>query len=321
MTPRSLLDHFRCFRPIDGFTACAYAVPYFANRYVFRRPVFRRKVFDYELELDAYDPGISKTLAMFGKRELEHRAILTSVLKSGMTCVDIGANIGYYAIMEARLVGPAGKVYAVEPAPANIAFLLRNISRNGVDDVVEVIPGAISNANGTAAFHLSAMSNVHSFHPTSFRTGERVASMTGATIPVRTYDVPAFLSGRRRVDLVRMDIEGHEVEVFEAIARAVCAGQFRGMILFETHFPKYDDAVHDMRSRFRELIALGYTPSIMASTERGLSRFTAAGYVPYARVRTDGEVRGLFADVRAEDAERFLCDTGGVRTILLTCGS
>lgn len=317
MTPRSFLSHFRCFRPVDGFTACAYAVPYFANRYVLRRPVFRRSVFDYELELDAYDPGISKTLAFFGKRELEHRAILTSVLKPGMVCGDIGANIGYYAIMEARLVGLGGKVYAVEPAPANVAFLRRNIARNGVEDIVEVIPGAISNHDGTAAFHLSAMSNVHSFHPTSFRTGERVASMTGATIPVQTYDVPTFLSGRRRVDLVRMDIEGHEVEVFEAIARAVRMGLFRGMILFETHFPKYDTVAHDMRSRFRDLVTLGYRPKIMASTERGLPRFTAAGYAPYARVRTDGEVRGLFADVRTDDAERFLCDTGGVRTILL----
>lgn len=321
MTPRSLLNHFRSFRPIDGFTACVYAVPYLANRYVLRRPVFRRKVFDYELELDAYDPGISKTLAMFGKRELEHRAILTSVLKPGMVCADIGANIGYYAIMEARLVGSTGKVYAVEPAPANLALLERNVARNGVRDIVEVIPGAISNHDGMAEFHLSAMSNVHSFHPTSFRTGERVASMTGTTISVRTFDVPVFLSGRRRVDLVRMDIEGHEVEVFEAIARAVRAGQFRGMILFETHFPKYDDAAHDMRSQFRELVALGYGPRIMASTEHGLPRFMAAGYTPYARVRTDGEIRGLFAGVRSNDAERFLCDTGGVRTILLACGS
>ncbi|MDO8463177.1 MAG: FkbM family methyltransferase [bacterium] len=321
MTPRSLQNHFHAFGVRDGIVGIAHAVPYLATRYVLRRPTLRRRVFDYTLELDARDPGISKTLAVFGKRELEHRAILTSVLKSGMTCWDIGANIGYYAIMEARLVGPQGKVYAVEPAPANVALLRRNIAQNNVGGIVEAISGAVSNCDGTATFHLSALSNVHSFHPVSFRTGERVSSMTGKTIPVRTFDVPTFLCGRRKVDLVRMDIEGHEVEVFEAIARAVRAGQFRGMVLFETHFPKYDDAQHNMRDRFRELVGLGYRPRIMASTERGTPRFLAAGYAPSAHIRTDGEIRTLFTDVRPDDAERFLCDTGGVRTILLACGS
>lgn len=321
MNFHSLRTHFTAFGPRDGVVAAAHAVPYLATRYLLRRPTICRRVFDYTLELDARDPGISKTLAMFGKRELEHRAILTSVLRPGMTCWDIGANIGYYAVMEARLVGQTGKVYAVEPAPANVDLLRRNVARNGVAGVVDVIPGAVSNRDGTATFHLSTMSNVHSFHPTSFRTGERVASMTGTTIAVQTFDVPTFLRGRRPVDLVRMDIEGHEVEVFGAIARAVRAGQFRGMILFETHFPKYDDAQHSMRDRFRELMGLGYRPAIMASTARGTPRFLAAGYAPVQSIRTDGEMRGLFRDVQSDDAERFLCDTGGVRTVLLACGS
>lgn len=306
------------FKFSEGFRHTANAFEYLWARHVRQQPTLRRRIFDYELELDLGDPGIAKTLAIFGKRELEHRWILQRVLRPGMVVWDCGANIGYYAIMEARLVGPTGFVYTCEPAPANVVFLRRNVALNGLVDRVAVEECAISNHDGIATFHLSELSNIHTLHPISHRTGETVAHMSGRTVAVRTFDVPTFLGGKRPMDLVRMDIEGHEVEVFEGIARAVRAGLFRGMILFETHFSKYDDATHDMRSRFRELVVLGYRARTMASTERGLTTFASMGYAPYARVRTDGEVRGLFADVRSEDAERLLCDTGGVRTILLS---
>ena len=52
----------------------------------------------------------------YWSRELEHRVMLQKVLRPGMTVLDIGANIGYYAIMEAKQVAPSGKVIAIEPS-------------------------------------------------------------------------------------------------------------------------------------------------------------------------------------------------------------
>ena len=54
------------------------------------------------------DRGISRTLLLFGKRELEHRIMLQEIVKEGSRIFDIGANIGYYAVMEALMVGKEG---------------------------------------------------------------------------------------------------------------------------------------------------------------------------------------------------------------------
>ncbi|MBI4142919.1 FkbM family methyltransferase [Candidatus Uhrbacteria bacterium] len=321
MNFRSATALWTDFKLSEGPRHTANAIGYLWARHVCQQPVLRRRVFDYELELDLADPGIAKTLAIFGKRELEHRLILQRVLRPGMVVWDCGANIGYYAVMEARLVGPTGFVYTCEPAPSNIAFLRRNITLNGLADRVAIEECAISNHDGTATFHLSDLSNVHTLHPTSHRTGATVARMSGRTIAVPTFDVPTFLSSKRSVDLVRMDIEGHEVEVFEGIARAVRSGKFHGMILFETHFRAYNDATHSMRAQLRALFALGYRATALASSDERGTPLHALGYKPEQTIRTDGATRGLYRGVRTEDAERVICDLGGVRTVLLTCAS
>lgn len=299
-----------------GLKSGFHALRYFFVRDVLKRPLYWRQIFDYKLYLDTRDPGISKELAIFGQRELEHRQILKEILKSGMTVWDLGANIGYYAIMEAKIVGSAGKIYAVEPSPLNIELLRRNVAFNKCEAIVEVTPVGISNRNGEADFFLSEMSNVNTFHPTT-REGGRAAHLTGKTIKVPIMDVPTFIKGKRPVDLVRMDIEGHEVEVFESIIRAIDGQGFSARILFETHFPKYDDAQHNMRKQLSTLFALGYKPVIIASTDERKAKFREYGYVPQQLIKTDGVIRGMYYNVKPEDAIRFICDLGGVRTVLL----
>lgn len=299
-----------------GVKSGYHAVRYFIARDVFKKSFFRRPVFNYEMYIDIKDPGISKELAIFGQRELEHRLILKEILKPGMTVWDLGANIGYYAIMEAKLVGTKGKIYAVEPSPSNIELLKKNIALNHCEETVEVSPVGISNRNGEAEFFLSEMSNVNTFHPTT-RSGTRAAHLTGKTLRVSIVDVPTFIKGKRPVDLVRMDIEGHEVEVFESIIRAIKEHNFSASILFETHFPKYDDREHNMRAQLSALFSLGYTPAIIASTDELKAKFREYGYVPKRLIKTDGAVRGMYYNVRPEDALTFICDLGGVRTVLL----
>ena len=77
------------------------------------RQYIRKKIYDFEMWLDVQDKGISRTLLLFGKRELEHRYILQLVLKPGMTVLDIGANIGYYVLIESGLIGD-GKIIAID---------------------------------------------------------------------------------------------------------------------------------------------------------------------------------------------------------------
>ena len=83
------------------------------QRYVLGRRFIEKRIYDYVLVLDSDDPGISSRLLRHGAREPEQKFIIESTLKPGMVAFDLGANLGYYTVMMARLVGDSGRVYAV----------------------------------------------------------------------------------------------------------------------------------------------------------------------------------------------------------------
>src|SRR5688572_22813961 len=105
------------------------------QRRVLGRRFIEKRIYDYVLLLDSDDPGISSQLLSHGSREPEQKFIIESMVKPGMVAFDLGANLGYYTIMMARLVGDSGRVYAVEPFPDNFRLLGENIRRNRLDNV------------------------------------------------------------------------------------------------------------------------------------------------------------------------------------------
>ncbi len=109
-------------------------------------------VHGYRMIVDLNDPGISRTLIHFGTREKDHIYILNKELSSGNVIIDLGANIGYYALMEANIVGSDGYVYALEPSPSNADMLRKNISLNNYNGIVEVYQMGGSNKTGKEKF-------------------------------------------------------------------------------------------------------------------------------------------------------------------------
>ncbi len=71
----------------------------------------------YKLALVPNDEGISTELALFNVHEPLTTKILKTNLKTGMVCLDIGSNIGYFVSLESNIVGDSGKIYAIEPSP------------------------------------------------------------------------------------------------------------------------------------------------------------------------------------------------------------
>ena len=74
-------------------------------------------------------------------------------MKQGMIVVDIGAHIGYFTLLAARLVGETGRVFAFEPDPDNYSLLIKNVSVNGHDNVIPV-QKAVSNKTGQVRLFL-----------------------------------------------------------------------------------------------------------------------------------------------------------------------
>lgn len=82
-----------------------------------------------------------------GAYEPDETALCKRRIKNGETVIDIGANIGYFTLLFARLVGKEGKVFAFEPDPTNFRLLEKNVKANGYTNVV-CFPTALTDYNG-----------------------------------------------------------------------------------------------------------------------------------------------------------------------------
>ena len=275
-----------------------------------------RKIFDYQMYLDVYDKGLSVQLIKYRKREMDHKFLLDRTLKPKSVVLDIGANIGYYALMELNLIGPEGHLIAVEPSPWNVDLLEKNLELNKKEHNVRVVQGAISSSRGKDTFHLASSSNLNTFQ----NYGTVAQHLTGETIEVDTYKVAEVLTKEeleRGIDLIRMDVEGHEVDVINGMLEEVRKGILAPSIIFETHLSRYT-AENDMAKSLKSLFNLGYkTKYIASSWEPGTKRIRSFGYEEFESIKTDGCIRAIFADISSDDAIEIICNTGGARTVYL----
>jgi FkbM family methyltransferase len=99
------------------------------------------------------DEKDSLSLSIWGIFEEFETKIVKEKIKKGDVVLDIGANIGYYTLIFAKLVGEKGKVFAFEPDPTNFSILKKNIEINGYKNVV-LAQKAISDKNGKIKLYI-----------------------------------------------------------------------------------------------------------------------------------------------------------------------
>jgi FkbM family methyltransferase len=275
-----------------------------------------RRIHGYRMILDLHDPGLSRGLMLFRTREIDHKMMLERIVRPGMRIFDIGGNIGYYPLMELSLLAGTGQLVVVEPLPQNVALLGRNLRLNGYSEV-PIIEAALSNTSTDKTFYVSKHSNLGTFHP----EGQSSLTLTGDTLDVATLTVPMLAERFGPPDLLRMDIEGHEVEVIGSMLDDISRGAYAPMIIFETHFDRYGPE-HDMAAILRKLFALGYgVPLVSSSTDMDADRLVRLGYKPGQRIATDAIHRTLFSDIRPDDAIEVICRSAVVRTVVLAKNS
>jgi FkbM family methyltransferase len=95
--------------------------------------------------------GSSNHGCWLGSYEYEQRLLFERLVTEGSVVFDIGAQVGFYTLLAAVLVGVRGKVYAFEPLPANIQYLKAHLRLNRIANVT-VIEKAVSNSSGVAKF-------------------------------------------------------------------------------------------------------------------------------------------------------------------------
>ena len=156
--------------------------------------------------------GIHSDLFLHHKREpiCTQYLLKGNIIKEGDVVLDIGANIGYYVLIESRLVGIKGRVYAVEPVQSNFRTLKKNVKLNNLDNV-STYQLAMGEKNCNAEIYISSYANL-----CRMKKCERGDKIVGVQeVPVETVDT--FIRDKQVPNFVRMDVEGYEYEIIKGM--------------------------------------------------------------------------------------------------------
>jgi FkbM family methyltransferase len=188
----------------------------------------------------------SRPAYLLGLAESEVVEFIASNLGLGDVFYDLGANIGFFTLIAARLVGPEGHVYAFEPSPRTAGALRGNVELNQLENVT-VVEAAVSDRDGTMAFdEVGEVSQEARLIP---RGGQ-------GTTEVRIVAIDSFVGeGARQPKLVKIDVEGHENEAVHGMARTLRSA--RPIVVCEIHQARHENE-HEVERMLQEL---GYSCS------------------------------------------------------------
>jgi FkbM family methyltransferase len=187
-----------------------------------------------------------------------------STISPGDTVIDIGANIGVFTVLAARLVGPTGRVISIEPHPETSAILRQNIALNGLSNARVKQVGVSGNA-GRMSLHTGDQPLFSSF----------MNEVNGKTVGGRSEEVSVVtLSGLlaeekiEHVDFLKIDCEGSEYSIFDTAPTALWSKISH--IVMEAHYAdgrKTSELVQKLRAegfdvRERDLIYASRAASV-----------------------------------------------------------
>jgi FkbM family methyltransferase len=172
----------------------------------------------YNMYLNLDDKGVCSELGINKTREVFSTEYFQKIITEDMAIIDIGANIGYYALLESQLVAK-GHVYAIEPVPENYNLLQKNIDLNECKNI-STYNFAIGNVNGFLDMYVYDKCNWSSFTRIPDQNIVNIIQ-----VPIMTLD--AFIESHvsSHPCFIRMDVEGFEYEILKGALttlRTIC---------------------------------------------------------------------------------------------------
>jgi FkbM family methyltransferase len=252
-------------------------------------PFWRREmnVWDRRMRAASLDRLVALGLHRLGWMGHDEAILLRRLVRPGMHLVDVGANIGLYSLLLARLVDRSGSVQAFEPEPNLFAILRENCVSNNATNVFP-FQCALGRVHGLASFHRSA------FNSGDNRLGRASVGYDAVEVKVERFD---DLQPDSRPDFVKIDVQGHELAALSGMERALSAN-LNVRVFFE-----FSPAA---------LRKVGTEPELLLQffRERGFELYETEG-ARLKRLRSSGQ---LISDLRVRRYTNLLAARDAVRT-------
>lgn len=245
----------------------------------------------YRMRLDLSDKGISTDLAASKVREpvttkvYEEELRKISYTKDNINVLEIGANIGYYALLAAKVLGESGNIYAAEVDPENVQRCKENIRLNGWGDRIALSNVGIGEESGEMTLYRSDHSNLHTLRGDAVdelldtETRNVVEEDTVDVLSVEEYIAQNQLS-EDDVNVIRMDVEGFEASIFRGL-EGVFASDSPLILQVELHTDilsenELDYMIGVLKDSGLEIVSAAYGPREVTVSEFDQLRDAAA---------------------------------------------
>lgn len=176
--------------------------------------LIEKNILDFKMYLDQDDEGINQELIETGTHEKASIDFIKTILRPDMNVIELGANIGFYVFIEASIVN---HVYAIEPVKYNFEILTKNIELNRFKNIL-TYRLAVGGNNGKIKIHTSNRCNWATIVPENERAKEYAQLWNNfekgeEEVPLYTLDKFTEEFNIGKIDLIRMDVEGAEVDI------------------------------------------------------------------------------------------------------------
>lgn len=219
--------------------------------------------------------------------ERKESKFIRRYLKPGMVFFDVGSNVGYYTLLAAPIVGESGKVHAFEPVSEQHADLRANVDRNQLQNVVpeRLI---VTDRAGTMEINLGAEDNGGTGSVNLVYRTDRPTERVNCT----TLDAYLRAQGVTRLDVLKIDVEGHEPFVLRGMAETFRT--LRPLLLVEVRGEMLKEVGSSREALFAQIAEHGYFPYAL----------TRGGWPRPMRIPADGNLIVFSPDAHLHEKHR-----------------
>ncbi len=203
--------------------------------------------------LDSRDISLTPALVLDGRWEPETTEVLLRLVRPGDTVIDIGANVGYFGIIAGtRLDRSQGaSIHLIEANPRLATLAFKSLNVTGLVGMATVTNAAVSDDEGQLDLHVPGsglwgsafIDSLDDVFKTEIETALGGELQLDDVVSVPSLTLDAFTEARSidRVDLIKMDIEGHEERAYGGMRRVIEANRDRLRLLMEFSGGQYQD--------------------------------------------------------------------------------